>query len=159
MNAAADKEQAPLLLIQTHHGMRIVDPFGEEHLMPSTAAVQWLHEHCLHNGSSLQGRIDSFRAMTATVQKSAVLVSERTGLLYFPLFSMHDENCIWVRHDAVLSYSARGAAETQLLFMGGTRYTVPVNRRVIKGQIERCERFLEKIGEYRSFYAKDARNG
>ncbi len=106
--------------------------------------IQILERWCLNNGSSLAGRMQSFRFLTGTVQKPAVLVSERSQLLYFPLSGIRDPRCIWICFSAVLSWHSAGA-DTIICFFDGSEITVPVERRVVAGQIKRCGTFLERI--------------
>ena len=108
-------------------------------------AVSILEEKCLKHGSSLKGRIDSFRYLLHIVQKPAVLISEVSGEIWFPLISMNQPDCIWLRYDAVLDVKSSGDHQCEVLFFSGHRETLAFDPRVIRLQMKRCRQFLELL--------------
>lgn len=149
--AAVSKTEAPLILQTVSNQSSMIYADGTVHEM-NCSIPEWLNDQCLHNGSSMEGRIASFRFLTGAHQKSAVMISERTRLIYFPLFGMKEKENIWIRYDSIMSCRSISLHETELLFSSGYRHIIPVNRRVAAGQMKRAENYLEQL---RSIYPYD----
>ena len=143
MKAAADK--LPAVLENDGDNLALFYSSGEKECIQNMKALSWLQDRCISNGSSVEGRITSFRVLTQTLQKTPVLISERTRVIYFPLFGIRDAHAVWIRYDTVMNFKSRSSHETEILFSGGMKMTFPADRRVISGQMKRCEVFLEKL--------------
>ena len=104
-----------------------------------------LNRFCLQSGSSLSGRIESFCELLHVRQKAAVLISEKSGHMYFPLTGMKQPGCIWVSYNDLFRYRAMGPGRSVLVFADGTRQEVDCNIRVIRKQASRCEAYLNLL--------------
>lgn len=116
-----------------------------------SSALQYLESMCLMHGSSLQGRIDAFRYITHTSQKSAVMVSEISQDLYFPIISMHAKDCIWIHYNSIVHVSGK-TDHTDILFDKGISMNIPASLRTIKLQMKRCEEYLSILHHMKSQY-------
>ncbi len=103
-----------------------------------------LEAMCLSCGSSLRGRRDAFRFLTGAVQKAAVLISERSQLIYFPLTGNRDPGQIWICYNDVLSCHSAPCG-SRIRFCSAAEVFIPCGMRVVGGQMKRCESMLEKI--------------
>lgn len=104
-----------------------------------------LEEKCLRNGSSAEGRMESFRYLLNIRQKAAVLISSITDEIWFPTLSMKQSDCVWIRYDAILQVSSKGPHDCEILFFSGLRKTLDCDMRVIREQMKRCRRYLELL--------------
>jgi competence protein ComK len=119
-----------------------------------------LEQLCLQNGSSLEGRITAFRTLAQVCQKPAVLISERSQILYFPTLGMENKDCVWICYNEILKIRSVGADHTEILFADGSRHQVDVNYRIIRNQRLRCADFLQKLNSCgKASLETDARNG
>lgn len=110
-----------------------------------TKPVRLLEEACLVNGSSLSGRTESFRHLLGIRQKPAVLISEVSGEIWFPTLSMTQQDCVWIRYDAILEAAAAGQHACVIRFFSGISHELDLDVRVIREQMKRCRRFLELL--------------
>lgn len=115
------------------------------------SALQYLEGMCLMNGSSLEGRIDAFRYITHTSQKSAVMISEISQDLYFPTISMMSKDCIWIQYNHIVDASG-GTDHTHIVFEKGISMDIPASLRTIKLQMQRCEEYLSILHHMKSQY-------
>jgi len=113
-------------------------------MVPPTVLLEQL---CLQNGSSLEGRITAFRSLANVCQKPAVLISERSQILYFPTLGMENRECVWVCYNEILKIRSVGADRTEILFTDGSRQLLDVNYRIIRNQRLRCADFLQKLNQ------------
>lgn len=104
-----------------------------------------LNRFCLRSGSSLSGRIESFCELLQVRQKAAVLISEKSGHMFFPLTGMKQPGCIWVSYNDLFHFRSNGPDRTILIFTDGTRQEVECNIRVIRKQANRCEAYLNLL--------------
>lgn len=112
--------------------------------------LAYLDDLCIAHGSSLAGRTASFKALTGAVQKACVLISERSQKIYMPLLSLSNAQNIWLLYQAVVS--VRKAEEgCEVLFFDGARRIFHLDPRVIRGQMKRCDEFLNKINDPETF--------
>ena len=105
--------------------------------------VKLLNEKCLDNGSSLEGRMDSFRHILSVRQKAAVLISEVTQEIWFPTLSMKSKDCVWLRFDQILDTHSASAHRCEIVFFSGVRTEIDIDVRTIRLQMKRCHQFLE----------------
>ncbi len=134
----------PILIRQDHQTCKLIFSDGTAKQQKRRAS-DILEEKCLRNGSSLKGRMDSFRYLLHIVQKPAVLISEVTGEIWFPLVSMNQPDCIWLRYDAILDVRSSDDHQCAVIFFSGYRQTLDFDPRVIRQQMKRCRQFLELL--------------
>lgn len=108
----------------------------------------FLNSLCLQNGSTAEGRKEAFRQLLHVRQKAAVLVSERTEELWFPIVSDTCSDCVWLRYDRILDIRQRGPYTTVVRFLSGYTADIPCNVRTIRSQMKRCGDFLCIIRQY-----------
>lgn len=109
--------------------------------------TDWLAGQCLRYGSSMAGRIASYRVLTGRRQKCAVLVSETDRLLYFPTQGLDSADCVWIQYGRLVQYRGIDAYTTKLFFDDGTVYRCLVSRRVLQRQVKSCRAFLAALDE------------
>ena len=112
------------------------------------SSLAYLEEECIRHGSSVKGRMDSFCQLVNAVQKPAVMISERSMITYFPTRSPKSPDCEWVCFNRILRVRRINGYETEILFLDGTECRVSAEVRVIKGQMSRCDDYLEILMSY-----------
>lgn len=106
---------------------------------------QILEELCLRNGSSYEGRKESFCFITGARQKPGILISERTQDIYFPTTSKKNEDCVWVLYNQVFKVKSLDQMNSKILFLDGTKVNIPYDSRILNKQLKRCALFLDGI--------------
>lgn len=107
-----------------------------------------MEEMCLAHGSTLKGRADAFCKITGFHQKPGILISESTMEIFFPCESMKNENCVWLCFNDILKiHSIKDDSSTEIQFISGAKAIVPFEIRVIRKQMNRCEKFMNQIGK------------
>lgn len=107
--------------------------------------MQWLENHILPNGSTLQGRIEAFRQLLHVSQKPCILISERSQYLYFPTKGSDNMECQWFLYQDVTSINRIDDDHTQIITSCGLSLQADVNIRTIRLQLKRCADFLNLI--------------
>jgi competence transcription factor ComK len=110
--------------------------------------ISYIRTLCLNCGSTLEGRIDAFKEITATLQKACVLVSNATNEIYMPTLSMKNRDCIWILYNPVVKVVSAENGYSRILFTDRTDRTVSVSSHVVKSQVNRCDLFINKIMEF-----------
>ena len=120
---------------------------GEEDVMmvPLAKAMKQL---CLQHGSSLEGRAESFRYLTKSIQKPCILLDEKEEVLLFPLLGLASLDNYFINYNKVVTCKGVGNHECEILFSDGTKLVIPFDVRVIRNQMKRCELYLEKLLEH-----------
>ena len=59
--------------------------------------IKIINDWCIYNGSTAEGRMTAFQKLTSTRQKPAVLINERSRIVFFPTLSKDSNECIWLR--------------------------------------------------------------
>ena len=111
--------------------------------------VDLLDEWCLKSGSSFEGRKKSFQYLTKGRQKPAILISERTQEIFFPLYGLNSEFNIWLSYLEIFACHQVEYNQTEIQFNDGTKIIVDINRRTIQNQLKRCRTFLDALNQVR----------
>lgn len=119
--------------------------FETKALTYHVSALEVLEDMCLKYGSTVKGRMDAFKKITNTKQKPAVLISESTMDLYFPLRSPTSKENTWVLFDAIISYHSFANKQTKLILQNQGEYIVPYDYRTVQNQILRCSQYIKKL--------------
>lgn len=135
----------PLVILDSEEGSTFV--FYSKSLQKCIHPTEWLSEQCLKHGSSLEGRKTSFKTLTNTSQKPAILISEISELIYFPLKGDNNFNNIYVNYSELVDYNKKSNNITTIHFREGSQYDVPFDYRTVKKQIEHCVAFIKKLHE------------
>ena len=104
----------------------------------------YLNEMCLINGSSLQGRIDSFNYIVKSKQKTPILISIKHKLLLIPLYSIYSKECILLNYYNIYKISKKDE-QTYIYFIDGNMEVINIDIRIIRNQIKRVKRYLEHL--------------
>lgn len=110
----------------------------------SVSASALLEQWCLANGSSMKGRMESFRFLTGTSRKAGVLINEISGPLYFPVYGMTSARSVWISRMDLKRFAADGG-RTRLFFFRGLTFEADCGYRVIQNQMIRCDAFLKAL--------------
>ncbi len=112
----------------------------------SRKPVQILDDMCCMLGAGIKGRIESAAKLLHIVKKVPVLVSEDTGLMYFPVTSpVNDPECLWICYSEVMDYRSYGNDKTEIVFTKGISVIVNASRRSIKMQMDRCHSYIMNL--------------
>ncbi len=105
-----------------------------------------LDDWCIHNGSTALGRMKAFNVLTDSIQKPAILISERSRIIFFPTLSKEDEDCLWINDKKIIQTKAIDSMRTEITFNSGYKMIIGTNRRIIEKQMKRCKVFLSHLG-------------
>ena len=106
-----------------------------------------LNRACLHNGSTAEGRMASFRTLLDVKQKAAVLISEVSQEIWFPTLSMNNRECEWICCSSILSVKSVDDHASLITFASGVQASVSCDVRTLRLQIKRCRTYLELLSE------------
>lgn len=135
----------PLLIVDSLLGSTLIFNYKKEDI--SLHPIEYLNDLCIKHGSSLEGRKESFRILTNTKQKPAILISEKSELLYFPLKADSNFNNIYVNYSELMDFKRINKNETNLYFRNGLIYPVHFAYRTIKTQKDNCVAFVKQLHE------------
>ncbi len=107
---------------------------------------------CQYFGSSYLGRIDGSKKMLGANYKLPIIVEESSGLIFFPITSPENKECIWISlkwYQEVLE----SKEHTCILLKNGKKILCSISKKSIENQVMRAsrlnlilnERKLEKI--------------
>lgn len=134
----ASKEERPNVIESKYRTSNFI--FDAEHNEQHPfATLDWLEEIVLSFGSNVKGRMASFQKLTNTKKKSAILLSELSMNIYFPVKGLSSSENYWLLYDCIYAYHANGSNKTNVHFSNGLVYEVPVNYRIIASQMKRCD--------------------
>lgn len=102
-----------------------------------------LNESCLYYGSSYQGRVDGSKYLLEKGYKIPILISDSKNLIFFPLISGNDNECIWISFQNILKYIGN-KEETLVYFSEKNQLKLPISGYVFDSQFLKAYR-LEKI--------------
>lgn len=127
-------------------GMTLYDEDGTENTHQERPEV-FLGIECLKHGCSLIGREQSFRYLTNSKQKAAVLVNEKEQEFWFPTRSRKQKDCEWISYFHVVRAFPKNDNQCEVLFDNGTKQVISASQRTVALQLKRCRLFLQKINE------------
>ncbi len=104
--------------------------------------LKLIKELCIKNGSSLEGRIASFKHLTSTRQKPCVMIKD--GLVYIPTFSFNNIECSYLLYNRIV-WVKKDEHNCIVLFDNGLKLKVDVSSRTLRKQLKRCDLFKEKL--------------
>lgn len=122
----------------------LVMPGGKKDIYkgkPKTLLNDW----CLNNGSSLDGRMESFRYLLNVSQKPCILVSEKKGIMFMPTLSIDSFECQFIRFDCIATIRRHHDGTCKVITKDNSEYFFNVDPRVIKLQYKRSQLFLKKM--------------
>ena len=145
MNAvAASKYDRPFIIETDGYTSTFIYSKTKKESKPFPAK-EWFSSITKHFGSSMEGRIHSFRFLTNSKQKSAILISEISQCIYFPLKGNTSMKNVWILYHTVKDFRAFGNKKTLLFFKDDLVYETNVDYRTIKEQMKRCETYINHL--------------
>ena len=108
----------------------------------SIKPINFIKKLCINNGSSLEGRIASFKYLTNTRQKPCILIKE--GLIYIPTLSSNNSDCKYLLYNRIV-WVKKDNNDSLVLFDNGLKLNVDVNYRTLRKQLQRCDLFKSKL--------------
>ena len=104
-----------------------------------------LENWCLRNGSTLEGRINAVQKSMGYIQKTPVLVSERSGLMFFPTRGHENSDAIWINPHWILVMKEEPDAATEVTFLDGRTEHFAIDRRTLIAQNFRCHEIMNNL--------------
>lgn len=98
---------------------------------------------CIQFGSTLEGRAQAISKIMKIRQKLPVLVSLIHHVIFFPTLGIANEDCIWVSANNCLYAKYKDDANSTILLIDGSQIVIPVNYRVLRQQLNRCQSYLK----------------
>ena len=121
-----------------------IDIDGKDVLL-GNSIIKYFEDRCIEHLSTYEGRIKACKKALNISQKAPLLISELTMELWFPVLSDKKKENIWINYNEVLDFMSKSSCETLIIFKSGYKYIVPFNYRIIKNQMDRCKRLLERL--------------
>lgn len=121
-----------------------IDIDGKDVLL-GNSIIKYFEDRCIEHLSTYEGRIKACKKTLNISQKAPLLISELTMELWFPALSDKKKENIWINYNEVLDFMSKSSYETLIIFKSGYKYIVPFNYRIIKNQMDRCKRLLERL--------------
>lgn len=104
-----------------------------------------INELCLKHGSSLDGRVASFRYIIGNVYKSCILTDERNGTMYIPSQSLDKEGSEIILYNDIAIMKKRNDGDTDIHVKSGDIIRFHSSLRTMQTQMYRCEKYLAEI--------------
>lgn len=120
---------------------QIIEENREFHLACSWKKI--LNDSCLHYGSSFQGRLDGSKYLLDKGYKIPIVISEAKNIIFLPLMSQDDNNCVWISFKNVVKYSGN-QEETIVYFNNDNGIRVPISNYIFDSQFLKASK-LERI--------------
>lgn len=98
-----------------------------------------MDDSCQYFGSSYSGRVAGSKKMLDSKYKLPIVVEESSNLIFFPLNSPENDNCVWISlkwFDSVIDIDNK----TYIIFKNGTKIDTNVSKYSIKNQVLRASR-------------------
>ena len=108
--------------------------------------VSLLNEWCLLFGSTIQGRIDAYKAVTGHKQKCPVLLSSASRMCVYPLYGADNEDNIWLVYNQILKVSGNNT-HTEIQFISGPVMQIGCDVRIPRKQMQRCREYLDLLSD------------
>ena len=121
-----------------------IDIDGKDVLL-GDSIIKYFEDKCNDHLSTYEGRIKACKKVLNISQKAPLLISELTMELWFPTLSDKKKENIWINYNEVLNFISKSSYETLITYKSGYKYIVPFNYRIIKNQMDRCKKLLERL--------------
>ena len=123
---------------------RIIETENEYFINDS--AYEVMDYSCRYFGSSYTGRVDGSKKILGANYKLPVIVEESSDLIFFPIASPEDKQCVWLSLKWIKDvYEKNG--NTYVEFKNGKRITCKCSVSSIKNQIMRASRLNTLLNE------------
>lgn len=111
----------------------------EREYLISSNSYEVLDYSCQYFGSSYLGRLDGSKKMLDAKYKLPIIVEESSELIFFPISSPENEDCIWISlqwFDDIVEIKNK----TYIRLKNGTKIEVKTSKYSIKNQVMRASR-------------------
>ena len=106
-------------------------------------AYSVMDESCEYYGSSYKGRLKASKSILNCSYKLPILVEESTYMIFFPIKSSLEEDCIWINLNKIKRVE-KNNEKTDIIFENNKKITVDSSKMSIDNQIFRSSR-LENL--------------
>ncbi len=130
----------PLFIIKQGFDLEFI---YSDHILrrSNLSVIEYFHQQCLSYGSTLKGNMDAIRHHLKIRQKVPICLSVSARIMYFPIPLNNQE--MWVLYDH--DYQIKKSEHNTILTIHQLSFKLPVDRRVILRQTQRCERYLNSF--------------
>ena len=144
--AAAVMNELPILIGRSDSGSCLLYAKGRKESIRQTP-VSFLDDMCRKNFSTMEGRLQAAGELLGIHQKVILLVSERSGEIYFPTLGLNNTDCQWLLYSAIVSYHSCKDGKTEILFSHGEMVVMDVAYRTVRMQMGRCQKLCRLLNE------------
>ncbi len=106
-------------------------------------AYSVMDESCEYYGSSYKGRLKASKSILNCSYKLPILVEESTYMIFFPIKSSLEDDCIWINLNKIKRVE-KNNEKTDIIFENNKKITVDSSKMSIDNQIFRSSR-LENL--------------
>ena len=106
-------------------------------------AYSVMDESCEYYGSSYKGRLKASKSILNCSYKLPIIIEESTYLIFFPIKSSLEEDCIWINLNKVKKVE-KNRNKTDITFENNKKLVVDASKMSIDNQILRSSR-LESL--------------
>ena len=106
-------------------------------------AYSVMDESCEYYGSSYKGRLKAAKSILNCSYKLPILIEESTFLIFFPIKSSLEEDCVWINLNKIKNIE-KVDSKTNIIFENNKNLLVDASKMSIENQIYRSTR-LENL--------------
>ena len=117
----------------------------QESLETKLQPKEILEKMCLLQGSSMKGRVESFKYVANVHKKIPVLVSLYKECIFFPLHGSSVTNNIWLQYRYIEKLTSLDTSSCIVHFTNGFQMEFNVGARVVYRQMRRCRSFIQRM--------------
>lgn len=118
---------------------------GGETITLKIGVVKLLDKICNVYGNTYDGRRNAIRKALGIVQKIPILINASKQEIFFPIFNLRKDVNYWINYRYINCVSSCGDHACWISFNDKKEILFPVNIKVIKAQLKRCEEYLSQI--------------
>ena len=116
-----------------------------EYLETKLNPKEILDKMCLLQGSSMKGRVESFKYVMNVQMKIPVLVSLHKECIFFPLHGSSLMNNVWLQYRYIDKLTSLDTPGCIVHFTNGFKMEFDVGARVVYRQMRRCRNFIQRM--------------
>ena len=108
----------------------------------------YLKQFCLHKAATFQGRKEAMLTLTNYYQKVPIYIGN--GIFYFPVFGYKAKENYWLCFNCIKEVK-KHTLGSEVCFSNEFKYQIPVDKRIIVREMERCKEYLILLDEINKF--------
>ena len=120
---------------------KIIESFNEYDIEKDAYSV--MDESCEYYGSNYKGRLKAAKSILNCSYKLPILVEESNFLIFFPIKSSLEEDCVWINLNKIKNIE-KVDSKTNIIFENNKNLLVDASKMSIENQIYRSTR-LENL--------------